>query len=118
MRFLVDVNASARLGRWLEDLGHNVEFVAQTDKRMKDGDILDWANRENRIIITTDDDFEEMIWRERRPHPGILRLENVPRTQRMALLQEALNHYATDLESGAIVIALRKSFRIRRPLQS
>ncbi|MBP0028301.1 MAG: DUF5615 family PIN-like protein [Roseofilum sp. Guam] len=29
---------------------------------MSDGDILDWAVREQRIIITTDSDFEQLIW--------------------------------------------------------
>ena len=118
MRFLVDVNVSAMLGRWLENRGHEVAFVASRDPRMEDSGILEWANREQRIIITTDSDFEEMIWRERWSHHGVLRLENVPRLLRITLLQEALDQYGNDLDSGAIIIALRSKFRVRRPLQS
>jgi hypothetical protein len=35
----------------------------------------------------------------------------------MVLLQEALQNYGKDLETGAIVIALNKKFRVRRPLK-
>ncbi len=60
------------------------------------------------------DDFEEMIWRQGKLHCGVLRLENLPRSERMTLLYDVLDRHAKDLEAGAIVIALRTKFRIRR----
>ena len=42
--------------------------------------------REQRVIVTTDNDFEQMIWQQQKPHCGILRLENVPRKEREVLL--------------------------------
>jgi len=48
--FLLDVNASGAVARWLIDRGHNVAEVGQTDPRMRDDKILNWAVRENRII--------------------------------------------------------------------
>lgn len=115
MKFLLDVNASGVVARWLTDLGHNVVEVGQEDPRMSDDDILRWAVRERRIIVTTDNDFEEMIWRQERPHFGVLRLENLPRSQRKSLLHDVLVLYKNDLETGAIVIALNRKFRVRRP---
>ena len=115
MKFLTDVNASGILAGWLESMGHDVVQVSTKDPRMTDDEILSWAVRENRIIVTTDDDFEEMIWRERRPHHGVLRLENLPRTERKTLLEETLKQHRQDLESGAIVIAQKKKFRVRKP---
>ena len=103
------------VARWLIDLGHNVAEVGQKDPTMSDDEILSWAVRERRIIVTTDNDFEEMIWRQGKPHCGVLRLENLPRSQRKALLHDVLDRHSNDLESGAIVIALSKKFRIRRP---
>jgi predicted nuclease of predicted toxin-antitoxin system len=81
---------------------------------MGDNEILSWAVKENRIIITTDNDFEEMIWRQGKPHSGVLRLENLPRSERIKLLSDALDRHGPDLESGAIVIALSKKFRVRK----
>jgi predicted nuclease of predicted toxin-antitoxin system len=115
MDFLLDVNASGVLARWLIDRGHNVVEVGQKDSRMSDDEILSWAVRERRIIVTTDNDFEEMIWRQGKSHCGILRLENLPRSQRKALVHDVLDRHSKDLESGAIVVALSRKFRVRRP---
>ena len=115
MDFLLDVNASRVITRWLIDRGHNVAEVGQKDSRMSDDEILSWAVRERRIIVTTDNDFEEMIWRQGKSHCGILRLENLPRSQRKALVHDVLDRHSKDLESGAIVVALSRKFRVRRP---
>ncbi len=115
MNFLLDVNASGAVARWLTNLGHNVAEVGQRDPRMSDDEILSWAVREHRILVTTDDDFEELIWRQGRLHCGVLRLENLPRSERKELLHDVLDRHSRDLESGAIVIALSTKFRVRRP---
>ena len=114
MNFLLDVNASGAVARWLIDRGHNVAEVGQKDPRMSDDEILSWAVRERRIIVTTDNDFEEMIWRQGKSHCGVVRLENLPRSQRKALVHDVLDRHSKDLESGAIVIALSRKFRVRR----
>ena len=75
---------------------------------MADKAILDWAVKEQRIIISTDKDFEEMIWHQRKKHCGLLRLENLPRAERLSLIKEILDQCAEDLKSGSIVIAMRK----------
>lgn len=115
MRFLADVNAGGAVVRWLTEQGHDVVEVADTDPRMADGDILHWASGERRVIVTTDRDFEEMVWREARPHRGILRLENLPRVPRLALLADVLRRHAHDLSEGATVIATSQKVRVRRP---
>lgn len=114
MKILVDVNASGVVAQWLQERDHDVALVAARNERMSDDDILRWAVQEQRIIITTDQDFEEMVWREQRTHCGILRLENLPRAERLVLLEDTLKQYGNDLESGAIIIALSRKTRIRR----
>ncbi|MEL7359106.1 MAG: DUF5615 family PIN-like protein [Cyanobacteria bacterium J06560_6] len=66
MKFLLDVNAGGPLADYLEGEGHNVELVSRLDLRMSDDDILRWAFREKRIIVTTDSDFDQMVWLQRR----------------------------------------------------
>jgi len=115
MRFLLDVNASGSLADWLKDLGHDVLEVRHRDPRMRDDDILNWAASEKRIIVTTDNDFEEIVWRQGKTHNGILRLENLPRAERKTLLFDTLDKHGKDLDSGAIVIASKIKFRVRKP---
>jgi predicted nuclease of predicted toxin-antitoxin system len=93
MNFLLDVNASSAVADWLNQEGHNVVEVSHKDPRMSDNEILSWAVGERRIIITTDNDFEEMIWRQGKP-PGVLRLENLTRSERITLLRDALDRPA------------------------
>ncbi|MEZ4862145.1 MAG: DUF5615 family PIN-like protein [Caldilineaceae bacterium] len=114
MKFLIDVNASGAVVQQLEAWGHDVAQVMVRDGRMKDEDILAWAVQEQRIVITTDQDFEEMIWRERRAHCGILRLENLPRRARIELLKDVLAQHSQALADGVIVIAMNRKIRIRR----
>jgi predicted nuclease of predicted toxin-antitoxin system len=114
MRFLIDVNASGALAEWLVQLGHDVTRVGERDPRLADDDILQWAVEEQRILVTTDKDFEDMIWQRGMSHSGILRLENLPRAERQVLLEEVLRQHGQDLASGAIVIAEKSKFRIRR----
>jgi len=115
MNFLLDVNASGALARWLIELGHDVVQVSEKNPRMSDDEILSWAVREHRIIVTTDNDFEEIIWRQGKSHCGILRLENLPRSERKDLLHDVLDRHTHDLEAGSIVIALSTKFRVRKP---
>lgn len=55
-----------------------------------------------------------MIWLQGRQHCGVLRLENLPRSERMALFQDVLSSWGQDLEAGAVVIASKQKIRIRR----
>ena len=114
MNFLLDVNASGAVAQWLIQ-GHDIVEVGQKDPKMSDNEILHWAIKEHRIIITTDNDFEELIWRQGKPHCGVLRLENLPRSERIMLLRDVLDRHSRDLESGAIVIAMNTKFRVRKP---
>jgi predicted nuclease of predicted toxin-antitoxin system len=113
MNFLVDVNASGVVSSWLVERGHDVAQVKSIDPAMKDEEVLAWAIREKRIIVTTDQDFEEMIWRERKQHTGLLRLENLPRLARIELLEYVFAHYEKELAAGSILIATSRKIRIR-----
>ena len=116
MKFLVDANASGVLATLLADLGHEVVCVKDINPRMGDDEIIAWAVREKRVIVTTDNDFEQMIWLQQKKHCGVLRLENLPRLERKQLLQEVLINHSQDLELGAVVIATKQKIRIRRKL--
>jgi predicted nuclease of predicted toxin-antitoxin system len=115
MQFLVDVNASGPVARWLVDRGHDVVGVSERRPRMRDEEILRWSIREQRIIVTTDQDFERMIWQEGKNHCGVLRLENLPRAERIALLDDVMGRHGQELRAGAIVIARSRRIRIRNP---
>ena len=62
MKFLLDVNVGSRIAKALVDAGHDVVRVISIDPKAEDPDILEWAVRDGRILITYDRDFSEFIF--------------------------------------------------------
>lgn len=74
MRFLADENTDVRIVRALRADGHDVVSVAEDEPGIPDEKVLEWANRESRILITEDLDFGELIFRDAMPCYGLLQL--------------------------------------------
>ncbi|MGB3519435.1 MAG: DUF5615 family PIN-like protein, partial [Elainellaceae cyanobacterium] len=72
MRFLVDENTGVVVSRWLRNLGHEVFSVYEEARGTDDDTILQKAFDENWILITSDKDFGEKVYRDRQPHRGII----------------------------------------------
>ncbi len=79
MRFLSDENVDARLVPHLRRLGHDVATIAgDHPASLSDGDVLQLANSEFRILITNDHDFGELVAAKRLPHPGVILVRLAP----------------------------------------
>lgn len=72
MRFLVDECTGPAVARWLRGRTHDVFSIYEEARGMPDDDILDKAHAEKWILITNDKDFGEMVFREKRPHCGVI----------------------------------------------
>jgi predicted nuclease of predicted toxin-antitoxin system len=75
---LTDVGVGRGVEEWLRSAGYDVKAVRDLDPRMSDDDILAWAVREQRLVVTMDKDFGEMVYRSGQPHAGVflLRLDD------------------------------------------
>jgi predicted nuclease of predicted toxin-antitoxin system len=76
---------------------------------------LERAEAENRILITIDTDFGELIYLEEVPHAGLVRLPDVPAAQRIALLVEVIERFREAMESQAVVTVSGDRIRISYP---
>jgi predicted nuclease of predicted toxin-antitoxin system len=63
MRFLANENFPADAVTQLKAAGHDIVWVRTAAPGMKDEDVLAWAAREARIVLTFDKDFGELAWR-------------------------------------------------------
>jgi len=62
MRFLADMGVSIRVVEWLRSNGHDAKHLREEGlHRMPNGEIFTKAFHENRIIITFDLDFGEIV---------------------------------------------------------
>lgn len=115
MRFLVDASPDARHVAHLRSLGHDVTRVG-TDypAAMKDIDILALAYREQRILVTDDRDFGELVFRLRHPHAGIvyLRLGTTMFPVRAKRVEDVLAQYEGQLDQ--FVVVTMDTIRVRR----
>lgn len=68
MRFLVDENTGVIVARWLRSQEYEVSSVYEESRGSDDDEIIQKAFDENWIVITSDKDFGEKVYREQRPH--------------------------------------------------
>lgn len=106
MRFLVDECTGPGVARWLRSQSHDVVSIYDEARGLGDDAVLNKAVSEQRILITNDKDFGEMVFRERRTHCGVilLRLPDERPTSKIESLRALLARYAEHLENAFIVV--------------
>src|SRR3989344_4640842 len=89
MKFIADENLGIRVPKYLRSLGYDVISAIEVALSRPDTDILSISNRENRIILTSDKDFGELVFKEGLAHSGVillrLRDESVENKKRVLL---------------------------------
>ena len=115
MRFLLDVCAASRsLQSTLTDLGHDVLSALETAPRATDAELLALALAEQRILITEDKDFGELVFVRRLPHPCIVRFTDMPVAEKVAAMRQLIEGHAEAMRTGRIIVVTRSRVRIRR----
>ena len=74
LKFIVDVGVSNKVEKWLAAQGFDVLNVRDIDPRLPDHEIVKIATKENRMVITMDKDFGELVYRTNINHTGVLLL--------------------------------------------
>lgn len=116
MRFLVDACTGPSVARWLRSEGHDAFSIYDETPGVSDDVVMAQAVREERILITNDKDFGEKVYREHKPHCGVifLRLSDERSTQKIKTLHYLLTNYADRLP-GRFVVATEKHVRFAPP---
>jgi predicted nuclease of predicted toxin-antitoxin system len=105
-RFLLDESADLPLRDHLRARGHDATAIAhEYPASLADDDVLAIAVAENRILITNDRDFGELVFRRRLPHRGIIlfRLGDEALPIKIAWLDHVLDVYADRLREFLVV---------------
>lgn len=115
MRFVVDECFGPQVAGRLQDEGHDVLSVYEAARGALDEDILAVAVREDRIVITADKNFGDLVFRDHRPHRGVilLRLDEETSTNTIRVLTDLLAQYADQIEHH-FVVATETSVRVNR----
>lgn len=106
MRFLVDECTGPAVARWFRDIGHEVCSVYEKQRGATDDDILDKAHSEDWILINNDKDFGEKIYRDKKPHHGVvfLRLHDERAASKIDAIEKLLDGYSDQLADAFVVV--------------
>ena len=112
LKFLVDMGVGTKVESWLIANGHDVTTVRALDPRLPDQTILQIAARENRIVVTMDKDFGDMVYRDSHIHAGVLllRLEAAASHEKVRIVAGIVSQHANKLEGK---FSVYKSGRLR-----
>lgn len=117
MRFLLDECISARLAPLLVDAGHDVVHVWDLDLTGRvDDEVLAAAFSEDRVLVSADTDFGELLARTGAALPSLVlfRQGNRGPEHQASTLLGNLDEVAEDLDAGAIVVFTNDNIRIRK----
>jgi predicted nuclease of predicted toxin-antitoxin system len=117
LRFLVDNALSQRLAEGLRQAGHDAVHLREIGRQnAPDPEVLARALEEDRVIISSDMDFGDLIAARELTRPSVILFRRGERNtrSRLALLLKNLAAIRGDLERGSIVILELSRMRIRR----
>ncbi len=117
MKFLADMGVSPRVVAWLRAAGHDVgDLREQGLHRLPDGDVFAKAATENRILLTFDLDFGEIVGLSVQPGSSVVvfRLRDTRVDRVIDRLSDVLVQSSDALQAGAIVTVEDGRHRIRR----
>jgi hypothetical protein len=119
MRWLADECVAAALVDRLRGAGHDVSYVAEAGAGATDAAVLGLAHDEDRLLLTEDKDFGDLVFRSRRAVPGVvlLRLAIGEQPGKWPRLEAAIAQFGGSL-FGRYLVVEEKRFRSRPLLRS
>ncbi len=115
MRWLADENMSRAVVKAIRALGFDVTFIAETTPGITDEEVLALAASEQRILITEDKGFGELIFRLKLQHTGVLlvRSTSVSGQDKAKYICDVILAHQTSLPD-AFTVMTDDTVRIRR----
>ena len=113
MRLLVDSCVCRPAVDDLRAAGHDVVAAHDWPEDPGDAEVLKVSNEENRVLVTLDKDFGELVFVTGAPHRGILRLVNTRAQGQGRAILRILEKYGEELSQGALIVADPRRVRVR-----
>ncbi|QUV81640.1 DUF5615 family PIN-like protein [Chloracidobacterium sp. D] len=115
MKFLADESVDRPIVERLRQEGHQVLYIAELKPGIPDDAVLNLANQETALLLTTDKDFGELVFRQRLHMHGVIliRLAGVTPVRKAELVALAVREHLSELPRSFAVI-MPRIFRVRR----
>jgi predicted nuclease of predicted toxin-antitoxin system len=115
MNLVCDEGVEREIVDRLRAEGHDVVYIAELNPGIADDEVLDHANASAAVLVTTDKDFGELLYRLGRIHGGVVltRLAGLSPEAKAATVARVFRDHAHELAAAFCVIA-PGAVRIRR----
>ncbi len=113
MKVLLDTCVWGGARHDLENSGHDVVWTGDWSTDPGDEEILAYAHREGRVLVTLDKDFGELAIVHSQKHSGIIRLVGFSARMQGLVCLQVLETYHKDLKKGSIITVDMNRVRIR-----
>jgi predicted nuclease of predicted toxin-antitoxin system len=106
MRFVADEGLDAPIVSALRSEGHEVFYIKEEHPGLSDDEVLKVANERGDILITSDKDFGELVYRLKQIHSGIIliRLSGIKPNEKAVIISTAIKEHGIDLHHAFAVI--------------
>ncbi len=106
MKFLADEGVDKPIVTQLRTAGFNIDYVLELIPGADDQTVLELAYSQQRILITQDKDFGELVFRLHQPHHGIvlIRLEGYSPHFKAEIVTQFLQQHEAEMLNGFTVI--------------
>lgn len=114
MTLLLDENIDEPIVEVLKDLELKIISISDISPGITDEEVLNIANRESAVILTSDKDFGELIFRKRLITNGVVlvRLHGITADEKTIIIREFVKKYLDKIENSFCVIS-KNNVRIR-----
>lgn len=114
MKFLLDEDIGKLVTEFLRNKGHDVKSAIEDLRGFPDQEILQIACKEERVLITLDQDFGRMIYQTHSPHQGVilLRLKKEYQEAIIKILEKVIEQVGPGLKNKFTIVTEEK-IRIR-----
>ena len=115
MRWLVDECVDVGLVSHLRAAGYDAVYMAEVAPRDSDAEVMARAQAEQRLLLTEDKDFGDLVFRRGQSVPGVvlLRLDPAMHALKRARLDAAIDRFGENL-LGRYTTAEQARFRSRQ----
>ena len=116
MRFVVDENISPKTAKFLKDLGYTAVHVREIKLGLEDDKILKLSVVKDSIVLTSDKDFGELVFKKKHPHVGVvlLRLKDETLGNTIRALDWLIKEHPTRLRNRFAVVREKDDyFRVK-----
>lgn len=115
MKLIADEGIDKPIVDHLRSLNHEIIYVLETSPGIDDDEVLTLARKEQAVLLTSDTDFGELVFRLKEATHGVmlLRLAGLSKEQKQTKVALALKDHENEI-SGAFSVVTKDAIRIRK----